>query len=82
MIVLKITNASEVVASKVGKFLERLTPDSFDQSTVEDIVIKKLIENLGAEGLQGEVAVVHGLDIGNGSILVRDHMHVRRHQTF
>ena len=45
MIVLKITNASEVVASKVGKFLELLTPDSIDHSTVEDQVIKKMIEN-------------------------------------
>ena len=51
MIVLKISNASEVVASKVGKFLERLTPDSIDHATVEDQVIKKLIENLAAEGL-------------------------------
>ena len=51
MIVLKISNASEVVASKVGRFLERLTPDSIDQTTVEDQVIKKLIENLAAEGL-------------------------------
>ena len=38
MIVLKITNSSEVLASKVGKFLESLTPDGFDQVTVEDIV--------------------------------------------
>ena len=41
MIVLKISNASEVVASKVGKFLELLTPDSIDHTTVEDQVIKK-----------------------------------------
>ena len=46
MIVLKITNASEVVASKVGKFIERLTPDSMDDAAVEDQVIKKLVENL------------------------------------
>ena len=58
MIVLKISNASEVVASKVGRFLERLTPDSIDQTTVEDQVIKKLIENLAAEGLKGEVAAI------------------------
>ena len=56
MIVLKISNSSEVVASKVGKFLEFLTPDSIDQSTVEDQVIKKLVENLAAEGIKGEIA--------------------------
>ena len=62
MIVLKISNSSEVVASKVGKFLEFLTPDSVDQSAVEDQVIKKLVENLAAEGIKGEIAAVHGLD--------------------
>ena len=56
MIVLKISNASEVVASKVGKFLELLTPDSIDHATVEDQVIKKMIENLAAEGIKGEIA--------------------------
>ena len=30
MIVLKITNSSELLAAKVGKFLESLTPDGFD----------------------------------------------------
>ena len=39
MIVLKITNASELVAAKVGRFLERLTPDDLDSFTVEDQVI-------------------------------------------
>ena len=53
MILLKISNSSEVVASKIGKFLESLTPDALDQSTVEDIVMAKLIENLKAEGLKG-----------------------------
>ena len=51
MLVLKITNASEVMASKLGKFLEALTPDAFDQNTIEDVLIKELIKNLTAEGL-------------------------------
>ena len=63
MIVLKISNSSEVVAAKVGKFLEFLTPDSIDNSTVEDQVIKKLIENLAAEGIKGEIAAVKGLGL-------------------
>ena len=62
MIVLKISNASEVVASKVGKFLELLTPDSIDHTTVEDQVIKKMIENLAAEGIKGEIAAINGLE--------------------
>ena len=63
MIVLKISNSSEVVASKVGKFLEFLTPDTVDLAAVEDQVIKKLVENLAAEGIKGEIASVNGLDI-------------------
>ena len=80
MIILKISNASEVIASKLGKFLESLTPDGFDQTTLEDILLKKLIENLQAEGLKGEVASVKGLDLEGKEIVVHDHMHVRRHE--
>ena len=82
MIVLKISNASEVMASKLGKFLESLTPDSLDQSTVEDIVVKKLVENLQAEGLKGEVASVRGLDLEGKELVVHDGLNVRRHQAF
>ena len=82
MIVLKISNASEVVASKVGRFLERLTPDSIDQTTVEDQVIKKLIENLSAEGLKGEVAAINGLDLEGQDLSVHKGLKVRKHSTF
>ena len=82
MIVLKISNSSEVVAAKVGKFLEFLTPDSVDQSTVEDQVIKKLVENLAAEGLKGEVAAVNGLDIDGQDLSIHEGMKVRKHTSF
>jgi len=82
MIVLKITNASEILASKVGKFLESLTPDGFDQVTVEDIVVRKLIENLAAEGLHGEVAAVHGLDLQGSELVIQKHLNVRSHRPF
>ena len=82
MIILKISNASEVIASKMGKFLESLTPDGFDETTLEDILLKKLIENLKAEGLKGEVASVKGLNLEAKEIVVHDRMHVRRHDTF
>ena len=71
MIVLKISNSSEVVASKVGKFLEFLTPDNMDQSAVEDQVIKKLVENLAAEGIKGEIAAVNGMDIDGKELSLR-----------
>jgi ABC-type Zn uptake system ZnuABC Zn-binding protein ZnuA len=70
MIVLKISNASEVVASKVGKFLELLTPDSIDHTTVEDQVIKKMVENLAAEGIKGEIAAINGLELEGENLSV------------
>ena len=82
MLVLKITNASEILASKVGKFLESLTPDGFDQVTVEDIVVRKLIENLAAEGLHGEVAAVNGLDLQGSELVIQKHLNVRSHRPF
>ena len=82
MIVLKISNASEVVAAKVGRFLGRLTPDSMDQSAVEDQVIKKLIENLSAEGLKGEIAAINGLDLDGEDLSVHKGLTVRKHSSF
>ena len=82
MIVLKISNSSEVVASKVGKFLEFLTPDSMDHAAVEDQVIKKLVENLAAEGIKGEIAAVKGLNLEGQEISHHDGMKVRKHETF
>ena len=82
MIVLKITNASELVASKLGRFLERLTPDDLDSSTVEDQVIKKMIESLAAEGLKGEITAVNGLDIDGEQIVLNEGLKVRQQATF
>ena len=82
MIVLKISNSSEVVAAKVGKFLEFLTPDSIDNSTVEDQVIRKLIENLAAEGIKGEIAAVKGLELEGANLSLQDGMKVRKHESF
>jgi hypothetical protein len=82
MIVLKISNASELVAAKLGKFLESLTPDGLDQATVEDVLIKKMVENLQAEGLKGEIAAVRGLELDGKHLSIDDGMHVRRVQNF
>jgi len=82
MIVLKISNASELVAAKLGKFLESLTPDGLDASTVEDVLIKKMVENLQAEGLKGEIAAVRGLNLDGKQLSIDDGLHVRRVQTF
>lgn len=82
MLVLKITNAREVVTSKLGRLLGALTPDALDQKTIEDVLMKELIKNLSAEGLKGEVAAVRGLDLQESSLVVGDGLHVRQHKTF
>tara|TARA_B100001939_G_scaffold185597_1_gene159853 strand:- start:826 stop:1074 length:249 start_codon:yes stop_codon:yes gene_type:complete len=78
VIVLKISNSSDVVASKVGRFLERLTPDSLDEAKVEEEVIKKLVENLRVEGIKGSVASVKGLDLSPEGISMKNDIHLRR----
>jgi len=82
MIVLKISNAPELVATKLGKFLESLTPGAFDQATVEAMIIKKMVENLKAEGLKGEIASVKGIDIDGKQLSINETMHVRHVQSF
>jgi len=82
MILLKITNASDVVASKLGKFLESLTPDLLDQNAVENELIKQLVVNLQAEGVKGELAAISGLDLADGELRLHDHLKVRRHRSF
>ncbi|MFM7268875.1 MAG: hypothetical protein ACKOZT_09865 [Cyanobium sp.] len=82
MIVLKISNASEVMAAKVGKFLESLTPDGFDLAAVEDVVLQKLVQNLSAEGIHGEVAAVRGLNLEGPDLVMHQQMDVRSHRTF
>jgi len=82
MIVLKISNASDLVASKLGKLLESLTPDALDESTVEDMIMKKMVENFQIEGLKGEIASVKGLDLEGRQLSIQETMHVRRVQTF
>ncbi|MGB1416379.1 MAG: hypothetical protein ACPHAS_06710 [Synechococcus sp.] len=82
MIVLKISNASEVVSSKLGRFLERLTPNSIDHNAVEDQVIKKLIENLALEGIKGEIAAVQGIDLDGDQLSLHDGLKVRKQSSF
>jgi hypothetical protein len=82
MILLSIDNASEIIAQKVGKFIESLTPDSFDEAKVEDVVMRKLAEHLSAEGLCGEIASVRGLHLGSKTLHIHEQLHVRHQEKF
>jgi hypothetical protein len=82
MILLSIDNASEIIAQKLGKFIESLTPDSFDEAKVEDVVMRKLVEHLAAEGLCGEIASVRGIHLGNKTLQVHEEFQVRHRESF
>ena len=82
MILLKITNASDVVASKAGKLFEKMTPDMIDQKLVESQVIQQMIEQLQLEGLKGYISSVKGLDISDDTLLTQSSFKVRSTKTF
>ncbi len=82
MILLKISNSSELVASKLGDFVERLTPEFIDDSSVEDMVIKKMIENLSIEGVKGEIASLKGVDVQDANLLLQEGFKIRNYRKF
>ena len=82
MILLKITNASDVVASKAGKLFEKMTPDMIDQKLVESQVIQQMIEQLQLEGLKGQISSVKGLDLDEDTLVTKSSFKVRSTKTF
>ena len=82
MICLNITNCSELVASKVGNLLEKLTPESIDQTIVEKKIIEKVLENLCEEGLRGDVSIVKGIEISNEKLVLTSGLSVIEQQKF
>ena len=82
MILLEITNASDVVASKAGKLFEKMTPEMIDQKLVESQVIQQMIEQLQLEGLKGEVSSVKGLDFTEDTLVTKSSFKVRSTKAF
>ena len=82
MILLKITNASDVVASKAGKLFEKMTPEMIDQKLVESQVIQQMIEQLELEGLKGQISSVKGLDLEEDSLITKSSFKVRNTKSF
>tara|TARA_B100000700_G_C14331678_1_gene528518 strand:+ start:109 stop:357 length:249 start_codon:yes stop_codon:yes gene_type:complete len=77
MILLKITNSSEVVRAKAGKLLEKMTPDQIDQKLVETQVIQTMIKQLKLEGLKGEISSAKGLDIKEDVLITDNSFKIR-----
>tara|TARA_Y100001968_G_scaffold229461_1_gene212257 strand:- start:359 stop:607 length:249 start_codon:yes stop_codon:yes gene_type:complete len=82
MILLKITNASDVVASKAGKIFEKMTPEMIDQKLVESQVIQQMIEQLQLEGLEGQISSVKGLDLDDDTLVTKSGFKVRSTKNF
>ena len=82
MILLKITNASDVVASKAGKLFEKMTPEMIDQKLVESQVIQQMIDQLQLEGLKGQISIVKGLDIIDDTLVTKSSFKIRATRTF
>ena len=82
MILLKITNASDVVASKAGKIFEKMTPEMIDQKLVESQVIQQMIEQLQLEGLEGQISSVKGLDLNDDNLVTKSGFKVRSTKNF
>ena len=82
MILLKISNASELVSMKFGRFLEKLTPDSIDDSAVEDFVVNRMVEDLSKEGVKGEISIVKGLNVADDMLHLGEDLKVRNRKVF
>ena len=82
MILLKITNASDVVASKACKLIEKMTPEMIDQKLVETQVIQQMIDQLQLEGLKGEISSVKGLDFSDDTLITKSSFKIRSTKTF
>lgn len=82
MILLKITNASEVVRAKAGKIFEKMTPDQIDQKLVEAQVIQTMVEQLKTEGLKGEITSVKGLEIKGDDLIMKSNFLIKETKNF
>ncbi len=82
MILLRITNSSEVVKAKAGKLFEKITSDRIDQKLVESQVIQSMIEQLKEEGLKGHISSVKGLEIEGDDLITKSNFTVRETRLF
>ncbi|KGG11985.1 MULTISPECIES: hypothetical protein [Prochlorococcus] len=82
MILIKITNSSELIATKVGQLIERFTPDGIDETLVEEAIIKQMIKTLSEEGVKGEISLVNGLEVENEKLVLKNSFAVNQLSLF
>ena len=82
MILVKITNATEVVASKTHKLFAKMTPEKIDMNLVETEVIKQMSADLASFGLKGQISIVRGIEIEEDSLITKKGFVVKKNQEF
>ena len=82
MILVKITNASEVVASKTHKLFAKMTPEKIDENIVEAEVIKQMSSDLASFGLKGEISIVKGIEVKKDTLITQKGFLVKKSKSF
>ena len=82
MILVKITNSTEVVASKTHKLFAKVTPEKIDENLVEAEVIKQMKSDLASFGLKGKISIVKGIDIEEETLVTKKGFIVKKSQEF
>ena len=82
MILVKITNSTEVVASKTHKLFAKVTSEKIDENLVEAEVIKQMGSDLASFGLKGEISIVKGIDVHEDTLVTRKGFVVKKTQSF
>ena len=82
MILIKITNSTEVVASKTHKLFAKVTPEKIDENWVEAEVIKQLGTDLASFGLKGEISIVKGTEVEVDTLVTKKGFVVKKNQQF
>ena len=82
MILVIITNSTEIVASKTHKLFAKVTPEKIDENLVESEVIKQMSSDLASFGLKGEISIVKGIDIEEETLVTKKGFVVKKSQRF
>ena len=82
MILVKITNSTEVVASKTHKLFAKVTPEKIDENLVEAEVIKQMSSDLASFGLKGEISIIRGIEVEKETLVVKKGFIVKKNQKF
>ena len=82
MILVKISNSTEIVASKTHKLFAKMTPEKIDENLVEAEVIKQMSTDLASFGLQGEISIVKGIEIEKDTLVTKKGFVVKKNQRF